>query len=167
MIVLSKGWQTSCLLTAIVFSPEWCATCRKGMYVVSSETCYLLIVQCGESEVHSHASRLLQLSLSHPDVFWVFRIPFFSNKPLVFSWCTWNTFGWQKLLLFPRHTVAHLEIKFTETSPTLTIAQEGAFFSLSLHRVVSTFPQASVHTVEDIQTDWIWKFLLSFLFVLP
>lgn len=39
------------------------------MYVVSSETCYLLIVQCGESEVHSHASRLLQLSLSHPDVF--------------------------------------------------------------------------------------------------
>lgn len=78
--------------------------------------CLLRLVICSLSPVGKMKftvmlSRLLQLSLSHLDVFNSSgsskhgRIPLFSNKPLVFSWCMWNTSGWQKFLLFPCHTL--------------------------------------------------------------
>lgn len=96
---------------------------------------------------------------------------FSQTSPLVFSWCMGNTFGWQNLLLFPCHTVTHPQMKFTKTSPRLTIAREGAFFSLTTtqgcEHLLATLHQASVHKVEDIQTEWIWNFSFPFFLCFP
>lgn len=131
-----------------------------------------LLSNVGKMKFTVMLSRLLQLFLSHLEVFNSSgcskhgRIALSSNKPLVFSWCMWNTFGWQKLLLFPYHTVTHPQMKFTKTSPRLAIAQEGALFSFpttqGCEHLLATFHHNSVHTVEDIQTERIWNFSFPF-----
>lgn len=145
-----------------------CSFLRLVIYLLSS---------VGKMKFTFMLSRLLQLFLSHLEVFNSSdcskhgRIPLFSNKPLAFSWWMWNTFGWQKLSLFPCHTVTHPQMKFTKTSPRRAIAQEGALFSFptiqGCEHLLATFQHDSVHTVEDIQTEWNWNFSFPFFLCFP
>lgn len=56
------------------------------------------------------------------------------------------------------------------TSSRLTIAQEGAFSlptTQGCAHLLATFHQASVHTAEDIKTEWILNYSFPFFLCFP
>lgn len=129
--------------------------------------CLLSLVICTLSSVEKMKftvvlSRLLQLPLSHPEVFnssgWSkhSRLPLFSNKPLSFPDVCEIPLS-NKTFALPCHTITPPQLKFSKTSPRLSIAQEGAFSSLPTtqgwEHLLAAFHQASMHTVEDIKTE--------------